>query len=370
VGKLKLALLGVGDVAQRDYLPEFHRIADRAELVGACGRTEERVNEVADLYGIPARYTDYRRMLAETDAAAVVNLLPIQLHAETTLACLEAGKHVYVEKTVAGTAAEAARLRDEARQQGLTLVCAPSVLLYPQVRFARRLLTEDAIGPVHSARGHGHGGVPPWGGYPSDPSPFFAAGGGPAVDMGVYPLHALTGLLGPARSVSAMAARAQRSFVIGDGPLAGREIPVAVPDNWHLVLDLGGELLASIQANNVVQGSRAPQLELFGLRGTIALNLLDVSAPVEVLRPSGAWESIPVPHDRATGPDHILGVEHLVDCVATGMTPVLGIDHALHVVEIIEAAARSAETGSTQDLASTFERRDDAATQDARSEAV
>ena len=39
VAKLKLALLAAGDVAQRDYLPEFHRIADRAELVAVCARS-------------------------------------------------------------------------------------------------------------------------------------------------------------------------------------------------------------------------------------------------------------------------------------------------------------------------------------------
>lgn len=64
--KLKLALLGVGDVARRDYLPEMHRLAARVELVAACGRTPLRVEAVADQYGIPARYTDYVRMLAET----------------------------------------------------------------------------------------------------------------------------------------------------------------------------------------------------------------------------------------------------------------------------------------------------------------
>ena len=42
MSKTKLALLGVGDVAQRDYLPEFHRLADRAEIVAACGRTASR----------------------------------------------------------------------------------------------------------------------------------------------------------------------------------------------------------------------------------------------------------------------------------------------------------------------------------------
>src|SRR5215204_478370 len=134
--RVRLALLGCGDVAQRDYLPEMHRLAGRAELVAICGRTIERVHQVADLYEIPARYDDYRTMLVESDAEAVINLTPIQAHTETTLAALAAGKHVYSEKPVASTLDDARRIRDEADRRGLTLVCAPSVLLFPQVQFA------------------------------------------------------------------------------------------------------------------------------------------------------------------------------------------------------------------------------------------
>jgi predicted dehydrogenase len=53
--KVKLALLGCGDVAQRDYLPEMHRLAGRADLVALCGRTAERVQQVANRYDSPAR---------------------------------------------------------------------------------------------------------------------------------------------------------------------------------------------------------------------------------------------------------------------------------------------------------------------------
>lgn len=352
--KLKLALLGCGDVAQRDYLPEFHRLADTAELVAVCGRGAERARAVAGRYGVAAWYTDYGRLLAETDVDAVINLTPIQLHFETTLAALAAGKHVYSEKPIATTVEQARRLRDEAAARGLVFVCAPSVLLYPQVRFAAGLLADGAIGPVQAAVGRGYGGVPPWAGYPSDPAPFFAAGAGPMADMGVYPLHAITGLLGPALRVAAMAAQSRDGFVVEDGPFRGRRVPLEVPDNWHVLLDLGRDRLASVTANNVARGSRAPQLELFGLGGTIALDLLDVAAPVALLRAGGDWEEIAVPHARAGGPDHLLGVAHLVDCVVRGHPNVLSADHALHGVEIIEAAARSAAAGRFEPLTTSF----------------
>lgn len=355
MGRLRMALLGCGDVAQRDYLPEFGRLRDRVDLVAVCGRTEERTRSVAERYEVRSWYTDYERMFAEVDADVVVNLTPMQVHYATTLAALSHGMHVYSEKPIATSTVEARVLLDHARRSGLVLVSAPSVLLFPQVRIAHQLLDEGTIGPVHSVRGSAHGGVPPWLGFASDPSQYFTEGGGPAMDMGVYPLHALTGLLGPVRRVAAMTARAQQGFVVPDGPVRGLSVPIEVDDNWQLLLDLGRSRLASVCADNVVRGSRTPQLELFGLEGTIALNLLDVSAPVEVLRHNGEWETITPPRTgRAAGPDHLLGVEHLIDCITTGGEPLPSAEHALHVVEIIEAAARSSTGGQTVDLKSSF----------------
>ena len=351
---VQLALLGCGDVAQRDYLPESHRLAGRAEWVAVCGRTPERAQDVAARYGIPAWYDSYEQMLAESDADAVVNLTPIQAHTDTTLAALQAGKHVYSEKPAATSLADAQRLRDEATQRDLIFVAAPSVLLFPQVRFAQDLVQSGKIGVVNAALGRGYGGVPPWSGYPSDPSPFFAKGGGPLADMGVYPLHAITGILGPVRRVSAFASQIQDGFDVTDGPFAGKRIPVEVEDNWHLLLDFGNGRLASVTANNVVRDSRAPQMELFGLDGTISVNLLDVAAPVETLLPGEGWRQHHLPHQRDAGPDHLLGVEHLVDCITSGAPPIPSIDHAIHVLEILEAAATSSRSGHAIEIQTTF----------------
>ena len=207
MNKIKLAFLGVGDVAQRDYLPELHRLTDKIELVAVCGLSQERAARVAEQYGAQTWYTDYGKMLREADIDAVANLSPIQAHFETTRAALQAGKHVYSEKPLASNVADAHTLAAEAGQRHLKLVCAPCVMLFPQVQYTQQLVQENAIGEIFSARAYGHGGVPPWIGYTSDPSQFFARGGGPALDMAVYPLHALTGLLGPVKRVSAMTSR-------------------------------------------------------------------------------------------------------------------------------------------------------------------
>jgi predicted dehydrogenase len=355
MNKIRLAFLGVGDVAQRDYFPELYRLQNQIELVAVCGKSERRARHVAEQYHARTWYTDAAQMYAECEIDAVANLTPIQAHFETTLAALRAGKHVYSEKPLASRVADARELARTSQQRKRKLICAPCVMLFPQVRYAQQLVEENTVGEIFSARAYGHGGTPPWLGYSSDPSPYFGNGAGPALDMGVYPLHALTGLLGPVRRVSAMTSRTQESFVVADGPAQGKRVPIEVDDNWHMLLDFGNGQLASIQANNCVQDSLAPQLEMFGLNGTLALNLLDVGVPVHMFHVGGEWESISLPQTgRAAGPDHLLGIEHLVECIQNDTAPVLSAAHAIHVLEIIEQAARSATEGRTIDVTSTF----------------
>ncbi len=338
--RLRLAVVGVGDVAQRDYLPELGRFDGILEVVVACSRSASRARDVAGRFSIP-RWTDsLEEAVSAPDVDAVVNLTPIHAHLEVTLAALRAGKHVYSEKPLAGSVDEADLIAQEASQYGCRVVAAPCVMLFPQVVRAREVLAGGELGAVHSACGHGFGGVPPWEGYESDPTPYFSGDAGALVDMAVYPLHALTGLLGRVRRVGALSTRTRESFAIEEGPLAGREIAVNSDDNWHLVLELESGALASVEANNCANGAVSPELELRGERGALGIDLLDMSAPVRVVR-DGEGHAEVVPHGRDTGPDHVLGIAHLADCVAADAEPAIGIAHARHVLEVIEGARRS-----------------------------
>ena len=353
----RLAILGPGDVAQRDYLPEYHRIADRADIVAVCGRTERRAREVAERHGAEW-FVDEATMLAEAHPDALVNLTPIQAHLETTLTALEAGVHVYSEKPLAGSVADGRKLKQAAAERGLVLVAAPSVMLFPQVALAGQLLAEGRIGEVHSARGTVMGAVPPWPGFTSDPTPYFRRGGGPLVDLGVYPLHAITGLVEPAHRVAALSSRVRDSFTVPDGPAAGTRVALEVDDTWALLLDLGDGRIATVEANYSAHATTAAELELMGTDGTIALSLLDVSAPIHVLA-GGGRTTVDVPRTgRDEGPDHLLGVEHLLDRIDDGAEPIPSAAHAIHVLEIVEAAERSSRDGAFVTLATTIERSD------------
>jgi predicted dehydrogenase len=355
-----IGIVGVGDVAWRDYLPEIHRLDGAITLRAVCARRERRAREAAERFAVPRDLapdwgTSVAELLARDDVDAIVNLTPVAVHAAVTSAALEAGKHVYTEKPLALAAGEARELAETARRRGLVLACAPSVMVFPQLLRAQEIVRSGTLGEIFTARARCSDGVPPWLGYSSDPTPFFAADVGPLVDLGVYPLHAITGLLGPARRVGAMSTRTRSSFVVEDGPAQDKRVAVEAPDNWHLTLELDGGALVSIETNYCSAGSAGPSCELLGEVGSVALDMIDCSAPLEVKRPSdGGWVTETVPHQRTSGPDHILGVEHLVKCVAGDCELVLTPEHAIHVIDVLEAARRSAAEGRSVAVASTF----------------
>jgi predicted dehydrogenase len=342
--QLRLGIVGTGDVAERDYLPELGRLAGRAEIVAFASRDGERARAAAALHPGACGYAGYAELLRDPAVDAILNLTPIGLHAEVTLAALDAGKHVYSEKPLAGGVAEARAIRDAAAERGRVLVCAPCVMLFPQVVHAAELLASGAVGLPSSVRASAFGGAPPWEGYASDPSPFFSPEGGPLVDMAVYPLAAIAGLIAPVARVSAVSSRTRDAFDVAEGPAAGVSVPVEVDDNWQLVLELQGGCLAAVEANFCAQATAAPELEIRGDAGTLALSLLDVSEPVRLFS-EGEWHETSVPHARAAGPDHLLGVEQLVETVASGGEPSLSADRAIHVLAVIAAARRAAGLG-------------------------
>jgi predicted dehydrogenase len=350
---LGVGIIGVGDVAQRDYLPELHRLGDRVNLVAACGLGADRVRVVAETWG--CRWTtSVDEVVTAPDVQVVLNLTPGAAHAGITLAALHAGKHVYTEKPLAQSTSDIAAIAKEASRSAAVVVAAPSVLVFPQVRRLQSLLDEGLLGSIRSARGIVLGGVPPWPGFVSDPQPYYVeASGGPLLDLAVYPLHALTGLLGPATRVTALSARSRDDFLVEEGPFAGRLVRVEADDDWHLLLEFASGTLAHVHANFTIAATLAPELELQGEFGTAGISILDPSAPIRLIV-DGDERTLPVAHARDSGPDHILGVEHLVDCVEREMRPVLSIEHAAHVLDVLFAAQRSARDGTTTAITSRF----------------
>src|SRR4029434_2495465 len=125
-----IGVVGCGEVAQRVYLPEFHRLHDKAALVAVCDRVEERARAAHQRFGARTYYTDLERFLRESDAEIVVNLTPHKAHVPVSMAALAAGRHVYTEKPLAQSVDDATQLIETARLHHLSTRFAPGMSLF------------------------------------------------------------------------------------------------------------------------------------------------------------------------------------------------------------------------------------------------
>ncbi len=368
--KVRLGVLGAGMIATVHYgiLPNFAPMADKAELVAIADPVVERARTVAAQYGIPACFASLDEMLRGAELDAVINLTPIPAHYATSLAILESGRHLVMEKPIATTLAEADEICELAARRGLMVVVAPPNMLFPELTSAKRIVREGVIGKVAFARVRSsHGGAASYA-WPADPSWFYQAGSGPLFDMGVYGIHEITGILGPAKRVVAYSGRTAATRLVRGGPFAGKEIHVTADDNVLLMLDFGELTFAVVDGSFNVLQARSPHLEVFGLGGTLnvyeplpddppgfSLEVFRLDALPGLrgwIKPNGA-ESLFAP-DRVALLQRAILVDHLVDCIQTGQAPVLSAAHARHALEIMVKAQELAREGVVMDLTTTF----------------
>jgi predicted dehydrogenase len=272
----------------------------------------------------------------------VVVLTPTPTHFEITRAALLAGKHVLAEKPLAMTLGEADELVALAARGPGLLVPAPFTLLSPTYQAIARRLRRGDVGKPCSARGRYGWSGPWWGEW------FYREGGGPLFDLACYNVTSLTGWLGPAERVTAMAGTAVPERLVN-----GRPMPVEVEDNVQLLLDFGGACFAAVTSGFTMQQYRSPALEVYGTDGTIQMLGDDWDPDGYELwqNAAGCWQVYREPAPDWPWAD---GLRHLVECVRTGARPVVTVEHARHVLEVMLLARESGRDGAAKAVRSRF----------------
>ena len=341
---VRLGFIGCGNVLSA-YRTTVDRLRARgwAEVSVACGREPQRAEAMALLQ--PRRFTTLdREVIDASDVDVVVILTSMNGHAALARAALDAGKHVLVEKPLATRFEEATALVEHARNSPGHLVCAPFTLLSPTFRaLASRIQNGDIGKPCLARARYGWSG-PWWSEW------FYRPGGGCLLDLGVYCLTSLTGLLGPARRVTAMS-----GVAIPEREIQGRRIRVEAEDNAQVLLDFGDATFAVVTTGFTMQQYRNPALEVYGTTGTVQMlgDDWDPNGYELWQNQAGCWQVY-----GETDPDWPWtdGLRHLVECIRNGTRPSLYPEHALHVLEIILKAQESGRDGHARTLNSTFPR--------------
>jgi predicted dehydrogenase len=347
--RVRIGLIGCGSVSGQ-YLPQLKK-CPYAEVVSLADRKPERARRRAEEFGIAHHYPSLDAMLAGVPFEFLIDTTDMQEHEGINRRALEAGKHVWSEKPIANTLAAGQDLLALARRRGVRLWGAPITVQSPQFAFMARQLAQGKLGSLAAAHAdYGHGG-PGWSAF------FYEKLGGSMPDLAVYNLTSLTGLLGPAKQVTAMLGIVTPERVVED---KGR-IRVAAEDNAMVLMDHGNGVISHVQSGfnyfnpHGHEGSKETRhtISIVGNRGFLGL----VGYDWEPLGVDLATEDSPALQRHATDAQGYVwqqGACLAAECLVTGKELLVTPEHALHVLEIITAARESAATGKRIALTSTF----------------
>jgi predicted dehydrogenase len=346
---VKAVIIGCGDIARKSYAASLAKYPE-IELLGFADLDKSRAEALTEEYGGKA-YESPQAVFDDPEVTLVVNLTIHHAHYEVIKAALEAGKHVYTEKPFASTSKQARELVDLAASKNLGLYSAPIVYLGEAQQAAWDVLESGETGPIRLVFAEiNHARIEIW---HSNPQPFYDVG--VMWDVGVYPLTVITALLGPVVEVSAVG----KVLLPERKTQSGDSFTISTPDAYVLNLTLAGGALARVSANFYALKSRqGSSLELHGDNGSILMESSFLfHGSVTKVDAHKQETALDLGEDVTRGVEFGRGIQFMARRLESGDLADLNPEHALHVVEIMEAAAQSVTSGQAVNLQPRFQAR-------------
>jgi predicted dehydrogenase len=295
--------------------------------VAICDRDPKRLAKAKQVFPSIDTFTDLDSALAN-GVDAVVIATPTSTHYPLALPCLDAGKHVLLEKPITRTAAEARDLIARARRAGRVLMVDHTFIYAAAVRRAKEIIDAGDLGDIYfidSVRIN-------LGLVQADINVFW--------DLAPHDLSIIDHLLG--RSPAQVAA-------VGRAHVNDRE------DVGVATLHYDDRLLASAHVN-WLSPVKIRQLVIGGAKKSLVLNDLDPTEPLRVYDRGIERQADPesqrnlliqyrlgdmwAPHVGREEPLQTL-IQHFADCILSGRTPLTDGEAGLRIVELLEATDRS-----------------------------
>jgi predicted dehydrogenase len=348
--KLRVAVIGCGSVSNR-YIPQLLS-SKWIEVVSLCDIKPERAVAQNKEYKVnAATYGHIDEMLKGVPFDMMVTLTDMQVHGELNKKALMAGKHVWSEKPMANTYAEGKALLDLAKAKKLRIWGAPAVVNSPQFAYMSKTIQEGKLGRVAAAHGqYGHTG-PTWSAF------FYEKNGGSMPDLGVYNIATLTGLLGPARSIMAMTSIVNPERTVDDKG----KIKVEAEDNAQILMEHDKGVISHVMCGfnyfdphgHEAGNQSLHSIQIYGDYGNMRLIGYDWETNGVMLDVHWDKPAELVCTDKG-GYEWQEGARVVGESLVNGTEPRINVEHALHVLEIIEAARKSSASGMKIKLKSKF----------------
>ncbi len=344
---LSVGIVGCGNLAS-SYGDQLLAHKDLIRIAGAADQLPDRAREFCGARGLRA-YESLDELLADPDVDLVINLTIHHAHPEVITKCLEAGKHVYSEKPLAPRYEDARKLVALADEKGLRLGCAPITYMGESQQSAFKVIRSGVLGDVRALYAEVNWGrIETW--HPN-PEPFYEVGA--LFDVGGYPLTLATAFFGPAKKVTAFGAVLSPDRKTQEG----RAFKITTPDFVSTVVELESGPVIRLTANFYVhkKNTRQNGMEMHGDKGSLVLRDWH-NFDQEVLWGAFGEDLKPVAPVRKPfeGTEFARGVVDMAEAIRDDRPHRATGAQAAHVVEIMEAVSRSAQTQKPVEVVSRF----------------
>ncbi len=210
--QVNVAIIGLGFGAE--FIPIYQR-HPQANMYAICQRTDSKVNQIGDAFGIEKRYTSYDDVLADSEVDFVHINTPIPDHAPQAIAALQAGKHVMSTVPMATTIEECEEIVNLVRETGLKYMMAETVVYAREFLYVKELYEKGDLGKIQFLQASHHQDMDGW----------------PDYWPGLPPMHYATHCVGPCLALT----RAEAEYVSCFGSGTIREELIAKYNSPHAV---------------------------------------------------------------------------------------------------------------------------------------
>jgi len=142
---INIAIIGLGFGAE--FIPLYQRHPN-ANMAAICQRTESKLKQIGDAFGIEKQYTDYDELLADPEIDAVHINTPIPNHAEQSIKALKAGKHVACTVPMATSVEECLEIIRLCDETGLKYMMMETVVYSREFLYMKELLEAGELGRI------------------------------------------------------------------------------------------------------------------------------------------------------------------------------------------------------------------------------
>lgn len=197
--QVRWGILATGLIA-RLFTSDLLRMGHKVTAVGS--RSHEAADRFAAQFGIAKAHGSYESLYTDPEVDVVYVATPHPMHAANSIAALEAGKHVLVEKPFTINAAEARKIVNLAERKGLVALEAMWTRFLPHMIRIREIVASGTLGEIRSVVADHTQDLP------DDPRHRLNAmdlGGGALLDLGIYPISFAWDVLGAPKSIQATA---------------------------------------------------------------------------------------------------------------------------------------------------------------------